>query len=167
MPINKNNEKLSIDFGYIHQLEDGQELEYNLKFTHTEAGAVVQVLNGLYEPVELPAKMFLEVAEYLVGKGVLEGIKGASMAKVGSPLGKLSIPQIGNNSPSPKLKTLISPVNAISIQTEDEEVIEESSKATPPSKEEAELFKKQRVSALSKAKVEKKVKRTGETEDEE
>lgn len=166
MPINKDNERLSIDFGYIHQLEDGQEVEYSLKFTHTEAGAVVQVLNGLYEPIELPAKMFLEVAEYLVGKGVLEGIKGSSTTKVSSPLGKLSIPQIQGNTASPKLKTMINPVNAISVQDEDEEIVEEKPKIINPTKEELEIFKKQRMEALSKAKTEKKVKRTTENDDE-
>ena len=172
MPINKDNEKLSIEFGYIHETSPNNVLTYDLRFTHGEIGEVVQILNGLYEPIELPARMFLEVAEYLVSKGVIEGIKPSTSNSSGKPLvrnlSKLNIPNINTSS---NLRTNpnanVNPISSIftdeNVNSEPEVIpidTEKETKGSGVSKEEAENFKQQRASAQSKGSSQKKVNRT-------
>jgi len=170
MPINKDNEKLSIEFGYIHETSPNNVLTYDLRFTHGEIGEVVQILNGLYEPIELPARMFLEVAEYLVSKGVIEGIK-PSTSTGGKPLvrnlSKLNIPNINTSN---NLKTNpnanVNPISSIftdeNVNSEPETIpvdTEKETKESEISKKEAENFKQQRANAQSKGSSQKKVNR--------
>lgn len=75
MPIAKDETKLSIDFVYEFEPLVGEKLQYSMKFMHSDVGAIVSILNGPYEAVELPADMFTEVAEFLISQGVIRGAK--------------------------------------------------------------------------------------------
>lgn len=85
MPISTDTTKFSIDFSYEWESQDGQTLTYPMKFLHGQFGPTVQIMDGSGGAVELPAEMFIEVANFLVQQGV---IKGAAM-----PTPKMNKPQ--------------------------------------------------------------------------
>jgi hypothetical protein len=68
MPVSFNKEKVSIDFEYS---EKGQK--FALKFFYAKEGAKITVSNMNGEELSLPAKMFVEVANFLIDKKLIKG----------------------------------------------------------------------------------------------
>ena len=105
MPIANENVKVSVDFPYEWDNPvEGTRETYQIRFIHNDYGPVLQISQGPYEPIELPAIMFLEVAEYLVRNNYLKGMPNISQSKQGS--GALPMPSIGRkpkigNTPPP------------------------------------------------------------------
>jgi hypothetical protein len=98
MPISTDSAKVSVDFAYDWENpKDGSTETYQMKFLHNEFGPVIHIFQGPYEPVELPASMFLEVAEFLVRQGVMKGM--TSLGGQPKPAGALPVPSIGRKTP--------------------------------------------------------------------
>ena len=150
MPISSDQTRLSIDFGYEYTAIDGNVLQYQMKFMHTPTGPTVQISNGPYEPVELPADMFVEVAEFLISQGV---VKGAALPKqtIGNRNLPLSLPSI-----SKKRVADTPPAETISKEVEVEK---------PAPKLDFDPMAL-RIEARAKAKASKKVKKEHKIEDE-
>ena len=171
MPIQTNNTRLSIDFAFEHETYEGT-ITYQMKFVHTEAGPILQILNGGYEPIELPAEMFVEVADFLIKQGVMKGNTSKPTAIPGQlPIGNtpLRLPAMRKKASVPVPD--IEPVSSISLnepveeteQVGDVQVQPEEAADKPKmalSKEEEENILRERAAARAKAsKVDKKIKK--------
>lgn len=173
MPINTENTVRSIDFGYEHAGQDGVTYEYKLKFMQSELGPTIQISNDPYDPVLLPASMFIEVSEFLISERVMNPTKLIVPAKKTT----LQTPTIQKKTGNPSL--IGSPKTANAVTTEEaEEAISFMERAAeevfnsidvPPADEQAEkpkitdAMKEARANALAKAKPEaKKIKKRDE-----
>lgn len=125
MPIAAENTRLSIDFAYEYETPDSEVLRYQMKFQHTTQGPIVTISQGPYEPVELPADMFTEVAEFLISQGVVKGAKPVTLGHA-SKVGSLAIPSI-NKARRPLIEPKPEPVQAITqAQVEADDADEKS-----------------------------------------
>ena len=126
MPISTDGTRLSIEFGYEYVTPSGDVLNYQMKFLHTAAGPSVQISNGPYEPVELPAQMFTEVAEFLIAQGVLRGAKPPVVGR--SDSGGIGLPQISRRAGATIAATKPSPQEPVEAMSRDVEDPEEKEK---------------------------------------
>lgn len=156
MPITEDNTRLSIEFGYKFKNNIGDELLYSMKFTHSTDGPVVEISNGPYDPISFPAQMFLDVAEFLISRGVMDGIKPTPPAVQNTNSGKtlsspLAIPHISR-------RKQLDPVQSISQDVMDDETAEEVGFENTNA-EQLKITKdmmKERMNAKAKASVAKK-----------
>jgi hypothetical protein len=93
MPIPQESQKVSVDFPYEWDNPvEGTKETWQMRFIHNDYGPILQISQGPYEPIELPATMFLEVSEFLVRNGYMKGMPSMSQPKVA---GSLPVPSIG------------------------------------------------------------------------
>ena len=90
MPISTDKARVSIEFTYELETPTGA-FSYQMKFLHRDDVPYVQITNEGYEPLELPADMFIEVAGFLSKQGVMKGFSPIATAKPTS----LTVPSIG------------------------------------------------------------------------
>jgi hypothetical protein len=142
-----------------------------MKFVHSERGPVIQIFDGPYEPVELPASMFTEVSQFLISQGVLKGLSSAHKAPVNAPL---AMPSIARKRPAasspPAPPRLTRPMTQIAAPAEDDEqgydeedsqaaagaaalmsTIREQVDPAPVSPEEAKRLLQERLAAKAKS----------------
>lgn len=161
MPV-KNESKLSIDFIYVYDIEStGESTEYQMRFTHTDIGERIQIfLTSTGEGIELPAKMFPEVTEFLIQRGVLKGNKTSAPQNI--PVirsgQKISVPtvskQIVSNHP---------PVHSLSAVAQ-EESQEDAFKLTEEENKRI-LAERKHAQEKNKSSQKKVIKRDQEDED--
>jgi hypothetical protein len=142
MPIAKDETRLSIEFTYEFEPLVGEKFIYSMKFIHASVGPIVQISNGSYEAIELPADMFTEVAEFLVSQGVIRGTKppiSNPQQMVVSGTKVLGIPTINKTKPQSSTLTTNTVLPSEIEQTENQEMLaqrmaakERASKAKKP-----------------------------------
>jgi hypothetical protein len=94
MPVSTDNARISMDFNYEWEAPDGEITLFPMKFLHTEFGPRIMIFDGELEPIDLPASMFTEVAEFLIRQGVLKGSMQAFAVPTISNKPLLAVPSI-------------------------------------------------------------------------
>lgn len=171
MPVSQNDTRVSIDFKYVYNIPNSEEvITYVMKLTHSEFGPVITLAQeGQSEAIELPALMFVEVSQFLQARGALKAeplakdipIVGGGRSLTGSSLKMPSVvskKQVVTN--YPPLTNL-----PLDMGSQLEEHVEEETEILTPvkhtvSKEETESFLKERQAALedaTRAKAEKNI----------
>lgn len=73
MPILSESAKVSIDFSYVWETDNGEEISYVMKFQHDEDGPIILISDGINPQfIKLPAAMFGDVYEFLSKQGALK-----------------------------------------------------------------------------------------------
>lgn len=75
MPILADTKKRNIEFTYEWQASDEQVMVFPMKCTHSDNGPMVQISLGEQGILELPAEMFVEVADVLLQEGIVQGTR--------------------------------------------------------------------------------------------
>lgn len=134
MPISFESAKISVDFPYNWETPSGEVITISMRFLHTEDGPVLQIFNGPDEPIELPAMMFLEVAEFLVRQNILKGISNPNNVTSRSGVPLPSIQRKPKDEPIQPRKIGIRQPRPTPPQPE----VDPVSSFTPPTEEEIE-----------------------------
>jgi hypothetical protein len=89
MPINTDQVYESIQFKYVHELDDSFVLD--VEFHHTDMGPTITLHNLLDSgPLPLPVSLYVEVVDYLRKRGAIAGGAPAPMTQAG---GMMRTPQ--------------------------------------------------------------------------
>lgn len=144
MPIASDSTKLSIDFAYEWEGEQGKTT-FPLRYVYGTFGPTIQIFFSEEQGVELPAEMFKEVSDFLIQQGVIRTNIPQVQATGGKPMAGPLLRRGGMLAPPQTQQA----VNPLAPKVEPVTTLSNPAAESPPLSEEE--IKAERLRARAKA----------------